>query len=350
MLAHKRARKHKAYKNEVILFEINLENNITNLLNNIKNKKYRLGKYHTFTIYEPKERLIKALPYIDRVVHQWYVEEFIKPFILPRFIDTSFACLPNRGTHKAVDKVQHYLKSYYLTNPDFWILKCDIHKFFYNINPNILFKILKKYISDAELLNFTKLLIFDGRTPSDTVGIPIGNYTSQFFANIYLNELDQYVKRTLKIKYYVRYMDDFILLLDTKKECISILKKIQFFLENKLELKLNDKSRYYPNKMGVNFCGYRIFSTHKLLRVKSKKNIKKNIKKWNNLYLVGKLNLSKTMSSLNSWFGHAKHCNSYKLQQKISNSCCFLYNNKSFAKIEEDLLLDIENFKEESIY
>ena len=254
MLAHKRARKHKAYKNEVILFEINLENNITNLLNNIKNKKYRLGKYHTFTIYEPKERLIKALPYIDRVVHQWYVEEFIKPFILPRFIDTSFACLPNRGTHKAVDKVQHYLKSYYLTNPDFWILKCDIHKFFYNINPNILFKILKKYISDAELLNFTKLLIFDGRTPSDTVGIPIGNYTSQFLANIYLNELDQYVKRTLKIKYYVRYMDDFILLLDTKKECISILKKIQFFLENKLELKLNDKSRYYPNKMGVNFC------------------------------------------------------------------------------------------------
>ena len=84
--------------------------------------------------------------------------------------------------------------------------------------------------------------------------------------------------------------------------------------------------------------------------MKSKKNIKKNIKKWNNLYLVGKLNLSKTMSSLNSWFGHAKHCNSYKLQQKISNSCCFLYNNKSFAKIEEDLLLDIENFKEESIY
>lgn len=349
MEAHKRARKHKVFKNEVILFEMNLENNITNLLNNIKNKKYRLGKYHTFTIYEPKERLIKALPYIDRVVHQWYVEEFIKPYILPRFIDTSFACLTNRGTHKAVDKVQDYLRVYQRSNTNFWILKCDIHKFFYNINPNILFEVLKKYISDAELIDFTKLLIFDGRSSSDTVGIPIGNYTSQFFANIYLNELDQYVKRTLKIKYYVRYMDDFILLLDTKKDCIDMFAKIQVFLQNKLELKLNNKSRYYPDKMGVNFCGYRIFSTHRLLRTSSKKKIKKNIKKWNNFYETNKLDIPKAMLSINSWLGHASHCNSYKLQQKVLNSCYFLYNNISFEKIEKDLLLDIENFEKESL-
>lgn len=349
MEAHKRARKHKVFKNEVILFEMNLENNITNLLNNIKNKKYRLGKYHTFTIYEPKERLIKALPYIDRVVHQWYVEEFIKPYILPRFIDTSFACLTNRGTHKAVDKVQDYLRVYQRSNPNFWILKCDIHKFFYNINPNILFKIMQKYISDKELLNFTKLLIFDSSLASNSVGIPIGNYTSQFFANIYLNELDQYVKRTLKIKYYVRYMDDFILLLDTKKDCIDMFAKIQVFLQNKLELKLNDKSRYYPNKMGVNFCGYRIFSTHRLLRTSSKKKIKKNIKKWNDLYETNKLDIPKTMLSINSWLGHASHCNSYKLQQKVLNNCHFLYNNTSFGKIEKDLLLAIENFEKDSL-
>ena len=211
-MAHKRARKHKTYKDEIINFEINLENNLVNLCNNICNKKYHLGKYYTFKIYDPKERLIKALPYVDRIVHQWYVEEFIKPFILPRFINTTYACLENRGTHKAVDKVQKYLRIYQHNNPNFWILKCDIKKFFYNINPNILFNILKKYISDKELLNFTKLLIFDDDAINGEVGIPIGNYTSQFFANIYLNELDQYVKRKLKIKYYIRYMDDFILL------------------------------------------------------------------------------------------------------------------------------------------
>lgn len=349
MLAHKRARKNKAYKDEIITFEINLENNITNLLHNIKNKKYNLGKYKTFKIYEPKERLIKALPYVDRIVHQWYVEEFIKPYILPRFINNTFACLPNRGTHKAVDKVAKYLKSYQHINPNFWILKCDISKFFYNINPYILYNIMKKYISDKELLNFTKLLIFDGRDKSESVGIPIGNYTSQFFANIYLNELDQYIKRILKVKYYVRYMDDFILLLDSKMECIKILNEIKAFLATTLKLKLNDKSRYYPNKMGVNFCGYRIFSTHKLLRLNSKKNIKKKVKKWNYLYLQNNLNLKSAMLSLNSWRGHASHCNSYKLQQKILNDCYFLYNNKAFEKIEQDLLFDIYNFKEDVI-
>lgn len=275
LAAHKRARKHKTYKNEIIDFEINLENNLINLSNNIRNKKYHLGKYYTFKIYDPKERLIKALPYVDRVVHQWYVEEFIKPFILPRLINTTYACIENRGSHKAVDKVQEFLRLYQRENPNFWILKCDIKKFFYNINPNILFEILKKYISDKELLDFTKLLIFDDDAINGEIGIPIGNYTSQFFANIYLNELDQYIKRELKVKYYVRYMDDFILLLDCKKTCIEFLEKIKVFLDTHLKLELNDKSRYYPNKMGVNFCGYRIFSTHKLLRVKSKKKIKK---------------------------------------------------------------------------
>lgn len=205
--AHQRARVHKAYKNEVITFEMNLENNIINLLNNIKNKKYHLGNYYTFTIYEPKERIIKALPYKDRIVHQWYVEEFIKPYIVPRFINTSFACLTNKGTHRAVQEVQKQMRIFKRNYGDFWILKCDIKKFFYSIDPFILYNIMKRAINDKELLNFTKLLIFDGRESSNDVGIPIGNYTSQFFANIYLNELDQYVKNVLHIRYYTRYMD-----------------------------------------------------------------------------------------------------------------------------------------------
>ena len=178
MAAHKRARQHKVYKDEIINFEFNLENNITNLLNNIKNKKYRLGKYREFTIYEPKEKIIKALPYPVRIVHQWYVEEFIKPYIVPKLISSTYACISERGTHKAALQIEKYMRIYKRNYGDFWVLKCDISKFFYSIDPNILFNILKKYISDKELLEFTKLLIFDSRESFGSVGIPIGNYTS----------------------------------------------------------------------------------------------------------------------------------------------------------------------------
>lgn len=341
--AHQRAKKHKSYKNEVIKFEMNLENNITNLLNNIKNKKYHIGKYYTFTIYEPKERIIKALPYVDRIVHQWYVEEFIKPYIVPKFINTSFACLKDKGSHKAVEQVEKHMREYKRKNGSFWILKCDIRKFFYNIDPYILFDILKNYIADKELLYFTKLLIFDGKPYSDNVGIPIGNYTSQFFANIYMNELDQFVKRTLKIRYYTRYMDDFIILAKTKNDCIFIKKQIEDFLNLKLHLFLNDKSKYYPYTMGVNFCGYRIFTTHRLLRLDSKKKIKRKVKHWNKLYKNKKLDCQHALQCINSWLGHSSHCNSYKLQNKVLNNCDFLLTDKSYEKIENDLINLIEN-------
>ena len=343
--AHYRAKKHKAYKNEVIKFEFNLENNIINILNNLHNKTYRLGKYFTFKIYEPKERYIQALPYKDRIVHQWYVEEFIKPFILPRFINTTFACLTNRGTHKAVEEVQHQMQIFKRNYGDFWILKCDIRKFFYSIDPYVLFHIMKKYIDDKDLLFLTQILIFNGPIYKDKVGIPIGNYTSQFFANIYLNELDQYIKRVLKIKFYTRYMDDFILLLKTKQECIYTKKKIEEFLDKNLHLFLNDKSRYYPYKMGVNFCGYRIFTTHRLLRTSSKKKIKKDIKKWNHQYNNNSIDIKYVMQSLNSWIGHASHCNSYQLKEKVLKQCNFIYDNETYKDIEKNLIDDILNYK-----
>ena len=168
-------------------------------------------------------------------------------------------------------------------------------------------------------------------------GIPIGNYTSQFFANIYLNELDQYIKRVLKIKYYVRYMDDFILLLDSKAECRNIKQKIEYFLDTKLHLQLNLKSRYFPHTMGVNFCGYRTFCTHRLLRTSSKTKIKNKIKKWNTKFETGNLNIYNTLQSLNSWIAHSSHCNSYHLQKKILNKCNFLVNDSFYEKLENSL-------------
>lgn len=160
----------------------------------------------------------------------------------------------------------------------------------------------------------------------------------------YLNELDQYIKRALKIKYYTRYMDDFVLLLKSKKECIDIKKKIEDFLAQNLKLELNAKSRYSPYKMGVNFCGYRIFTTHRLLRLSSKKKIKKNVKKWNKQYTKGILNFNYTMQSINSWIGHASHCNSYQLQKKVLDCCDFLFTNSTYLHLENNLLEDMQNF------
>ena len=344
--AHFRAKKGKAYKPNIIQFELNLEHNLINKKKSLENHKYCLGNYFSFKVYEPKERVIMALPYKDRIVQQWYIEEFIKPYILPRLISTTFACIDDKGTHKAVENVQKQMRIFKRNYGDFWILKCDIKKFFYSINPDILYNIMKKYIEDKDLLLLTKKFIFNENNITSKLGIPIGNYTSQFYANIYLNELDQYLKRVLKIKYYTRYMDDFIILLKTKNECIELKKQIELFLDKNLKLELNAKSRYYPYKMGVNFCGYRIFTTHRLLRTSSKKKIKANVRKWNHQYHHNRLNSKHAFQSLNSWFGHASHSNSYKLKQKIINKCEFLITNNTYNEIENNLIKDIQNNKE----
>lgn len=195
----------------------------------------------------------------------------------------------------------------------YYILKCDIQKYFYNIDRKILLSILERYISDQKLLDFSKQLIFDS---DEVVGIPIGNYTSQFFANIYLNELDHYVKEKLEVKYYIRYMDDFILLLPSKEETVIVMNKIVNFIEGRLRLVLNKKSSYFPNDMGVDFCGYRIFETHILVRKRSKKKIKKLVKSTNNKVKQGNYDLKKIQMRWNSWKAHAGHSNSYRLIKK----------------------------------
>lgn len=184
--AHNRAKKNKMFKNEVLNFDLNLESNIITIIRSIKNNTYKVGQYHSFTVYEPKERIIQSLPYRDRVVHQWYVEEFIKPYIMPKFINTSFACLPNKGTHKAVDSVQKMMRSYSKKYPDYYILKCDIKKYFNSIDAIVLFDILKKYIDDKALLKFTHIILFENR-PFDThIGIPIRKlYQSIFCKRIF---------------------------------------------------------------------------------------------------------------------------------------------------------------------
>jgi retron-type reverse transcriptase len=320
--AHERAKQGKLNRYEVLNFDLNLESNIVNLVEKIRTGKYKMGTYRTFTIYEPKERIIKALPYIDRVVHQWYVEEFIKKYIVPKFIKDTYACICDRGTHKAVDAMQKYMRIAQRNYGDnYYILKMDIKKFFYNIDHNILLEIMKSHIKDKKLLQFTKLLI---DSDNETVGIPIGNYTSQFFANIYLDKLDKFIKHNLKVRYFLRYMDDFILLVKDREEAKKLYCIISEFLNNTLKLSLNDKSRYYPSSFGADFCGYRIWSTHRLIRNGSKKRMKKKINEWNKLYDNKVLNKHDFVLSFNSWLGHIKHSNSYNLKNKMMKSIKFI--------------------------
>ena len=315
--AHNRASIGKKQRKEVILFEMDLETNLIKMLKEIRNNNYKFGKYREFIIYEPKERLIKSLPYKDRIVHQWYIEEFIKPFFIPRFIKDTYACIENRGTHKAVLKTQKYMRKMKKENKNYYVLKCDIKKYFYNIDKKILLKLLEKRIEDKKIIEFTKIILGN----INEIGIPIGNYTSQFFANIYLNEFDHYVKEKLKIKYYIRYMDDFILLLSSKKEAKNLKEEINNYLSNKLKLELNKKSCYFINYQGIDFCGYRIFETHILLRKRFKKKMKKNIYLWDKLKKEKKLNYKKMILSLNSFEAYASHSNSYnyilKIKEKI---------------------------------
>ena len=189
-----------------------------------------------------------------------------------------------------------------------------IKKYFYSIDKNILYKIMNSFVSDKKILWLTKIFIYDDEIDK---GIPIGNYTSQYFANIYLSILDRYVKEVLKVKYYVRYMDDMVILLSTKEECRIVMEKIKMFLNKELKLELNNKSRYYPSKMGVNFCGYRIYDGYRLIRNGSKRKIKKRIKKWKKDNNMGCLDRKKMMISFNSWSSHIRHANSYHIYQKI---------------------------------
>jgi len=320
--AYERAKRGKGLKREILLFEMDLETNLIALFKELKDGSYLFGKYREFIVKEPKERLIRSLPFRDRIVHQWYVEEFIKPYVFPRMIKDTYACIDGRGTHKAVFAVQKYMRRMQKRYGNYIILQCDIKKFFYSIDKDILYSILKKKISDLKLLSFTRCILEDGMEK----GIAIGNYTSQYFANLYLNELDHYVKGELRILYYVRYMDDFVILLEDKAGARGIKSEITTFLKEKLGLELNQKSRYFPSYLGINFCGYRIFETHLLLRKRFKKQWKKKILLWKKLREKEEFDLKKVYCCFFSFLAHAKYANSYTFCCKMQNLMMFFLN------------------------
>ena len=276
MEAHIKSRKGKGLRKEIILFNLKQEEYILWLLEELRNKTYKHGGYTSFYVTEPKVRKIEKSRYLDRIVHRWLVDNFLAPAFVPQFIQNSYACLKQRGMHRAAIYVQDSMKHCIRIWNEYYILKMDIAKYFDNINKEILLNIIKKKIKDENILWLINEILYAQKREK---GLEIGNYTSQMFANIYLNEIDQYIKHNLKIKYYCRYLDDSIVIVKTKKEAKNALEKIKIFLKENLGLELNKKTQIFKNKQGVNFCGYKINEYRMKLRDKGKQKLKKKVKK-----------------------------------------------------------------------
>lgn len=300
--AHCRARKGKTTRSSVVDVDLRPMVYVTHILNVLRDGIYVPSRFREFTVTDPKKRLVLALPYVDRIVHQWLIEEFIKPYYLPRFIKDSYACIPGRGSHAAVKCIQGYMRDMRKRQGKYYIVKMDISKYFYNIDRDVLFKILKRVITNPQLLDLLHTIIFSDEA---RVGIPIGNYTSQYFANIYLNELDRYCKHNLGVKYYVRYMDDFILLAPNKRKARRWYREIQRYAESYLHLKLNPKSCFYPSSHGLDFVGYKIMNNCLRLRQRSKRKLNNII--WN--YQHDYTTEADFVTSVAAWLGHAGHAN-----------------------------------------
>ncbi len=336
--AYLNARKNKRFRDDVLEFSSNLEENLIDIQNELIWKQYQVGKYRQFIVTVPKERMIMALNFRDRVV-QWAIYRQIAPIFDRQFIYDSYGCRDNKGTLAAAQRLQYWLRQVDRKPEKYYYLKLDISRFFYSVNHEILIKILQRTIADKDTIDLLKTIInsescaglpdgfisdcFPADEAGEFSGIPIGNLTSQMFANIYLNELDQFCKHTLKTHYYIRYMDDIIILHQDKKHLHKLKNDIERFVNRKLGLCLNDKTAIRPVDMGIEFVGYRIWSTHMKIRKKSVIRMKQRIKEVQHLYKKGLIEYADVRATIASYFGFMKNCDSFNLRKKLSETLVF---------------------------
>jgi len=309
LLAWKEFLRGKRNKKDVQEFQLHSMDNIFDLHNDLKNKMYKHGGYIAFNISDPKPRNIHKANVRDRLLHH-AICRVLYPYFDYKFIHDSYSCRLNKGTHRAINRFRNFSRKVSKNNTrSCLVLKCDIRKFFANIDHQVLKQILGKHIKDKDIIWLLKQVIESFHTPKHIYamaemgeGLPLGNLTSQLLVNIYMNEFDQFIKRELKVKYYIRYADDFVVLSQDKEYLQNILEKMGEFLENKLKLNM------HPNKVfiktiasGVDFMGWVQFPKHRILRTSTKRRMLKQLKE----------NFQE--ESKQSYFGMLKHGNTYKL-------------------------------------
>lgn len=295
-LAEKSAGKKKSKNKEIIEFRKNLDENILKLYISLNNDTYSISEYSHFIVREPKERKISKLDYKDRIVHH-AILLYTEDIFVNNFISQTYSCIKKRGIHNCLNKLTEYLRNNNLQ----YCLKLDIRKFYPSINNKILKFLLRRKFKDKRLLK-----LFDKIIDSHK-GVPLGNYTSQFFGNFYISQFDHWIKEQLKEKFYLRYCDDIVILENSKEHLHELRRKIQQYLLINLKLELSSYQVFEVNKQGIDFLGYKSYLRHILLRKSIKKRFIKMIKfKRNN----------KSIASYNGWL---KHANCRNLEKKYLN-------------------------------
>jgi len=318
--AWRKARKEKTSHDDIIEFENNLEKNLLALYYELKNKTYKPKPLTNFVLRDPKTRLISKSDFRDRVVHHTLLL-VIGNIFQKQFIYDSCANQISKGTLFALKRFDYFKRK--VTNnfkqPAF-CLKADVKHYFQEVSHEILISILSRRIKDEEILWLIKQILSNnvirsgGRTHFDKKGMPLGNYTSQFFANVYLNEFDHFVKNTLKVKYYIRYVDDFVILHTSKKQLEVWKSEIDRFLREKLKLELHpQKSRIISLSRGVDFVGFRNFCNFRLLRKRNIRSMEKKVE----LYKKEMIDFSTLFESYQGWQAYARWGDTHKLRNKI---------------------------------
>ncbi len=324
--AYRNARKGKRNRTEVQRFENLLENNLIQIQNELMWKTYRQGRYREFYVTEPKRRLIMALPFRDRVV-QWSIYMTLNPILERKYIYDSYACRVGKGAHKALQRLRYWLAK----EPSLkYVLKLDVHKYFYRVKHDILLGIYGEFLKDDNLMwllehiiraNDGRLGLVDGSTTYNTrtggVGMAVGNLVSQMSANVYLNEVDQFAKHGLRIKHYMRYMDDMLVLADNKRYLHEVRREIEEFLLARLALKTNIKTQIRPVTQGIEWVGFRVWPTHVKMRKSTSKRMKRRLKSLKRKNERGEVDFETVNQSVQSYFGILKHCDSYRLIQAV---------------------------------
>lgn len=303
--ADEKARRGKRKSYGVRLHDRNRESNLARLRESLLSGSFRTSSYNTFTIYEPKERLIYRLPYYpDRIVHH-AVMNVLEPVWMSVFTADTYSCIKKRGIHAAANKLKRALRN----DPEGtrYCLKLDIRKFYPSIDHDMLKSIVRKKIKDARLLSLLDEIIVSAP------GVPIGNYLSQYFANLYLAYFDHWIKEEKRVRYYYRYADDIVVLSSSKEELHKLRVEIEDYLSD-LHLELKPNWQVFPvEARGIDFLGYVFFHTHTMLR----KSIKKRM--FRTAGRMARASPDKVLPRFAAWNGWMKHCDSRNLKRKLLN-------------------------------
>ena len=309
----------KRRKRDVQLFELNLMDNIFAFRQDLFHHTYKHGRYQAFKINDPKPRDIHKASVRDRILHH-AIYRVLYPFFDKTFIADSYSCRMNKGTHKAINRFREFAHKVSRNNArTCWILKCDIRKFFANIDHDILSKILGEYVPDKNIIWLLSQVIGSFNTLGKIeVGLPLGNLTSQLFVNVYMNRFDQFAKHKLKAKHYIRYADDFVFFAKNKDYLKHLIPEIAQFLDNELKLSLHpDKVSIQTLVSGVDFLGMVNFSDHKILRTKTKRRMLNKLKGRKFLLEEELISEESFKQSLHSYLGMLKHCEGWKIRKKV---------------------------------